>query len=865
MAEMLTSEEVARLAAPDEPAPELTPEEVQRLAAPPSPLQRTQALGRSLLRGAQTAGEFVGDVADIGPLNQVLSATLSGEPLSSTPFAQSYEAARGEGSGRPMALLKALGGGFTRESAGDRLRDQAHQVLNLRTQRQIPPTGEPLFEGANTAMEFMGGAAVGGPVGALPRAGAKLAARLSPAAIGALGAGGGRAAAELADLGEGGTLLSELGGATLAVLSRNVSSMPAYADKLTRMFRSGRMTDATRRRALQVLETQADNPEAALRQIKSDLAGERVGSLAALSDDPGLRTTAKTFPFDPAAKQNIATAQQRGAEQAVGEFADVAAAGVPARAAAAPLARTQAAQERARALQGAQTTRGQAGAAEAADRLTAYPSVEDAGTAVRDAVEGAQRVAKQVEEASWALVPADDMLSTAPVKAALTGFLDEMTPTARRGFERSFSTIIDDVDALDVRATGVELNDLRGAVSDAISAASREMPGASSRADRFATRLAEVIKGTIDDAPGGEAFKRARAASRDRFETFTEGPLGKARKAAARAGAPATMGERLTPRGTQGGPAVEAAKRADEFTPAGEVAGELTDSLMAQFREAANPGGAGFSAAKAQSWLNSRKAVLDRFPEVRDQAEQTIAAAKRGAGTAQSAATTAALRSKAIAESPAARFAGKGAERGDVAARSIINGRNPASDTRQLRRTAERAGGSALVDMKAAYRKAVLDDLIGSKGSMGKRAKRRYESRRAALDELFDAGEMTRLDSAVDFADRLAGGRTGTAKPLEEESHNLFVNMVRILGAKVGAKASGQPLIAAGIASSEAKKRLSKMPRQDLITAVGEYMANPQAYVDDLAKFGALPEPGVREFLRQMFPVAMGATTTGEN
>lgn len=894
----MTAEEARALLASPEPAPaargRMSAAEARAMLAQASPgeaptpqvdpLTFAADIPRQFGRGVTDLAEFAGDVLDVSPGGQLIGAVGEAaftdralpQTLAEMPFAQAWNQSRGQGQGVLSSTMNALAAGYTRESAGDRLRRYALDVTDPVTKRRTPETDNPLIEGPLTAAWFTGGSLIpGGSVANVGRT----------ALASGVGAGIGRAGAEIAELDDIGTLVAEIVGAVTGGLA-GVKGLPAAVKRLSDRLRSAPAEVQTR--ALEQMTDAIVGPGGdqadMLAALEAKVRQGDVGTLGRLTDEPGawaVETLARKGTGRAAADSEARALELAAREQGLERLGAV----TPGDAAQATLpmaARASAASEQAARVGSEQAARGaaqtdtlltEARAARdlASEPLKRYGSVEGAGGRLSTAVDEAEELAKAAEKTAWSTVPADELASTAKIKAGLDDLIDNLEPASKRRFMAAYADEIADVEALGPAATGAELSDLRSVVSQAYKAAdAAKQP---SQGDRFVAMLSNTIKEVLDDVPGGEAYRAARKATRDRFEAFAEGPLGRARAAASRAGKPAALGEAMSPRGTGGGAAADAIYRAGRSKP-GVIPAQAA-SLEAQFARETQKGGE-FSVTAARNWLAQRAEVLERFPTVKWNLEQILKANQAGVAAekalprAQEAsekalAARAAARQKAIGASPTAQFGQY--EEGARAAEKALASTRPVETAKQLASSARKQGGTALDDLRASYMGAYLNK-IAPAGKLKGGAEDVLAGYDKALAEVLSPEQMRDMRSLVEPLERMMTPPAGTAEAIEQmvgiEPSELFVTLARIGAAKGGGMLSNQPLIAANMASAKVRDLTYLRPNKDYVRFVTDYVLHPEKYLADMRQLEtAMPPAQAASLIDNMFQRAGVAPAAG--
>jgi len=698
----------------------------------------------------------------------------------------------------------------------------------------------------------------------------------APAAMigGALGAAGGRALAEEtgADDTEGLVyeLIGSLGGGFLPALSRAAGTKVAeglgsLASRLSSTAIPTTIRRAAAKRVVELIEAEGGDVQGVLRNLASATGRGERGTVSTLTGNPqlraaerGLRVTHGTADERANVARVLDAENQATRDVAADIVTELAPAGVPAAATKAAKGRVRGALRRTRE---AQARRGAgAGAMEAqaesirqglVQRAQEVPTREQAGAAavaaegnVRDVLKGAADAAWKAPEIQAPIIPA------ASVKEQVSAFLKGLKPLQRRRFSREYATELKDIDSLDGNVSAQDIHDLVRGVREAMTSEVKA-GGRAKHLDALATQLTTRLQAAVTSDPRvSDAYEAALAASQKQLQALENAPpLAAARRAARKAGAPGLVGETLTVPGTKGAARVDAARTAEEAAELpGELTGALRKSFLRSFYDAAVPSEGAPSAAKARAWVEKRPEQLKRYPELRDEADVVIASLDESerlglsAAEARKAAERAARAGRAAVEKmPEYAFSAGGMDAVD-AATTALRSKKPVATARRLARTARSAGTEAVEGLKAAYRDALAR-------TVGKGDKPLRASQRAALRQVFDGDEVTRLEQADDLLRRLYA-RGGTVPDSEfyrrvpaGPAATTAAGLSRLAGAAVASNAPGNQLIMARLGSQATKSALQDIPEAQFRAALFNLLTDPERFAGDIARFAAPDVP----------------------
>lgn len=475
---------------------------------------------------------------------------------------------------------------------------------------------------------------------------------------------------------------------------------------------------------------------------------------------------------------------------------------------------------------------------------------------VRDEIENALSDAGKTENQLWQAVPLDVEVRPEATRDALQAVIDDL------GRFEKLADLPAEVRRLITRRVTVSgagrvtsrtrpiprvrrletARDLQRARSRILEEARKARAAGDRVALRDLERVQEAILDDLSNAEGvGESYQTALAFSRALNNRFRRGTVG--RLLGFRRTGEGSVPAELTLEGTIGtgqrgaGVAVDDIMRAVENAPQTTRA-QIEDFIRTTFAAATMPRGE-FDPQSARRFIARNESVLDRFPELRRQFEDS-AQARRIAETFESrlARTNAALHNRRL--SRAALFLDAPVEQ---EIQTVLRADDPRQAARQLRRMVRRDDtGRAIEGLKA----GLLDHLTRRAGTRqftedgieilsGRSLRQQINDPRmqGVLDELLSGNERNRLQRIATTLERIetrdAPDIGGILDPADVPLLEIIARTVGArLGAQAGAGTSGASLLTAHYGAQRARRLVDRFadfmarrsPRQLLIDAV---------------------------------------------
>lgn len=481
-----------------------------------------------------------------------------------------------------------------------------------------------------------------------------------------------------------------------------------------------------------------------------------------------------------------------------------------------------------------------------------------------EAVGNAMADARAVESELWGQISRDIPASTRRITAGYdeirAGLLpEERLPEIVEGFVSRMAEA-------GGRTTTGELIRFR---SRALALA-REAAGQGKANDaRIYGQLAESALDDLDATFGGadagvlrtlgtdtEAYTAARTFSRELHETFTRTFAGASQRTTG-TGAdripPEILLRRAFATGREAGElrlqeleeATGFMARVQPNSP--EAAANVAQMLNAQSRvlrlaaaESIDPNTGRISATRLGRFLRNNEAVLERFPEVRDDLRSALTSETRLVEMQQSGDLAGRLVERRTAFAQVAKV-----ENPMMAVKAAASGGAPENDLAALAKLAKRGGDRAVGGLKTSVMDYALEQSTSTSGdvSLTKLRAALFEPIRVGSDSVadlmrregvFTPADIQRLTVLFDRAANIEKALSGN-KGLEKligEPDALTDTILRIAGARMGAAmaegGSGATLIAASRGSAMARNIFEKMPAARVTDVLREAAVNPE-------------------------------------
>tara|TARA_R110000796_G_C14557714_1_gene434534 strand:- start:43 stop:2625 length:2583 start_codon:yes stop_codon:yes gene_type:complete len=513
----------------------------------------------------------------------------------------------------------------------------------------------------------------------------------------------------------------------------------------------------------------------------------------------------------------------------------------------------------------------------------AMDSVE-ASTIVARELGLAEDLARAEQRRLWGRIPKAVELDVSAVrqtikelKNSITRYTKSDIPSAANKFLKATKkTGMDRVD---------EVNALYSAMRDT---ARNAVSGTVNKNEaRIANEIADSVLRALDAIPATTDVNRrvieARTFSREMHNTFSRGAVGKLLKRTSR-GELATPEELTLQRSIRSGGDTGALAQRDIATAVRGTEGEApvanaTENYLRENFMTKAFSGKSFQPSAAANFVRDNKRLLDEFPTVRQEIDQSIASQQRLGAVETRAPRIAA----AAAKSPAAKFAAASA---DKALDQIVAAARPQRAAANLRATALKDPTGAAIDgLKKAVSKALINrsalllphvDAAGAISQLrGTRLAETLddEAFSAVAKQFLNSSELSRTRMVVREVQKLDLGRLMRSDPetlKRFEPNTVLETAVRILGANFGAMASGSAggsFQAANIMSARFKSVLGALTNNQAQGLVLEALtADPD--VMRMLLLDLRPPENLARIRRKLLPLLTGtatATATEDN
>ena len=479
-------------------------------------------------------------------------------------------------------------------------------------------------------------------------------------------------------------------------------------------------------------------------------------------------------------------------------------------------------------------------------------SAADASRIAREEFDKAYDDAFTQMRALYQAVPADVQIDTAPLFQRFAALIDETPVTGQQNIPAYVRKFLDadSPDRLGPTVRPDVLLEMRASLTPMISAA-REQNDLSQL--RILKRISDDVVAAIDSVPEtGGPYDVARNFSRRMDEKFRGSAAGALSERTGR-GAPEVAPElTLETLLGRGGPRADIAARdllvATDNSPATRAA--IENYLTQSFRNTAISGEGRLKPESVTNWMRTNAALLERFPEVRNQLAEAVSAQGRAQTlTARQTAVERGLLRRDDTrmarlldqrqESATARFlnAAPGTEVGRVFAAD-----DPAALAASLRRSVDRdQTGQALSGLRGAFidnlfaraRQTTPDGPVFNGSAITDALDDPKQA--AALGKVFDASSLQRLrqiSTELTALERTRGDLPGVGGVISDVPANILSFAGRIVAAQSAARvarATGAvgTIQAPGLASSAMQKFLTFLTRDRAEKLLTEAVTDP--------------------------------------
>lgn len=485
-------------------------------------------------------------------------------------------------------------------------------------------------------------------------------------------------------------------------------------------------------------------------------------------------------------------------------------------------------------------------------------------TAAVDEIKGELAANLERERELWRAVPTDARVETTMTAGVVDSLIKETPWAQRRDIPADLKEAFGENGALGGATTVSELHGLYSEMRR-ISRAAMSGTNQNKNLSRIANEVAEAILSDLGaisgDTPAGVAINEARSFSRALHETFDQGAVGRILQRTIdgdEAIAPEAALARTVGRGGAQGKAdadriAGAAPRADE---------QIADYLRGRFMDSVFSPEGKFTPANAEAFFRQNRELLSRYPRV--MAEFRKALASRSAASAFSARAEARIK---LADAETSGFTGATEEKSIL---SIIGAESPELAARSVVATARKdKTGKALAGVKA----AASDYLIGRAGTpeglSGEKlsALLRDKNTNAALRQIFDTGEMSRLGQISASLARLDGKAADVGAFLDSPANRVVEYVVRIAaaqqGGRMGGGSMGGSLQTANILQERARSLLRGLTNDKARRLLMDAIEDPALFKSLMAEPAAVSiKPELKNKLAPY--LAGGAAVAGE-
>lgn len=515
---------------------------------------------------------------------------------------------------------------------------------------------------------------------------------------------------------------------------------------------------------------------------------------------------------------------------------------------------------------------------------SAMDSVE-ASTVVARELRRAEDLARAEQRRLWGRIPKGVELDVSAVRQTIRALKNSATRTTKSDIPSAANKFLKAT-----KKTGMdrvdEVNALYSAMRDtARNAVSGDTVNRNQA--RVANDIADSILKALDDIPATTDVNRqiieARTFSREMHDTFSRGTVGQLLKRTSRGGQ-ATPEELTLQRSIRSGGDAGAVAQRDIATAVrgtegqAPVANATENYLRENFMTKAFSGDS-FRPSAAANFVRDNKRLLDDFPAVRQEIDQSIASQQRLGAVETRAPRIAAAADK----SPAAKFAAASA---DKALDQIAAAARPQQAAANLRATALKdPTGAALDGLKKAVSKALINrstlilphvDAAGASSQLrGTRLAEKLDDEvfSAIAQQFLSPSQLARTRMVVREAQKLDLGRLMSSDPetlKKFEPNTILETAVRILGANFGAMASGSAggsIQAANIMSERFRRVLGGLNNNQAQGLVLEGLT-ADSDVMRMLLLDLRPPENLARIRRKLLPLLTGtatATATEDN
>lgn len=418
------------------------------------------------------------------------------------------------------------------------------------------------------------------------------------------------------------------------------------------------------------------------------------------------------------------------------------------------------------------------------------------------------------ERELWRAVPTDARVRTTQTADAVETLIKETPWAQRRDIPADLKEAFGPNGALGEATTVGELHGLYSEMRR-ISRSAMSGTNQNKNLSRIANDVAEAILSDLGaiggETPAGRAINEARVFSRALHETFDQGAVGRILQRTID-GDEAVAPEAALARTVGRGGAQGMADAAKIEAAAPQAAEQVTDYLRGRFMDSVFAADGSFTPRNAETFFRQNRELLSRYPRVMSELRRAL----NNRQSADAFAARADARAKlAEANSPVAGFT---VGQDQKAVFSIIGADNPELAARSVIAAARKdTSGKALAGVKGAF----SDYLIGKAGTEGGLSGERLiglmrdKNMRVALRQVFDSGELARLERIANDLAKIDGKAADVGTFMDSPSNRLVEYVVRIVaaqkGGQLGGGTMGGSLQAANIVQERARAMLRNL------------------------------------------------------
>lgn len=441
----------------------------------------------------------------------------------------------------------------------------------------------------------------------------------------------------------------------------------------------------------------------------------------------------------------------------------------------------------------ARVAQAQTRARERVEALEPTSSAEDASRIVREEFDKAYDTARTQENELWRSIPQDVQVDTTPLFRRFEEIVANTPRTKQHDIPEYAREFLSQNG--NKRFGNMETPaELQGFRSELLDIERRALDSNNLNQARLARELAKATLDTMDLPDIGGAYAVARDFTRRLNQTFREGPVGQLVDTSG--GAPTVPAEMTLPRlfgregGVRAGVAERALRAATDESPEAQAA--IQDYLMRSLRDRAVTAEGRLKPEAATSWMRTNEALLDQYPQLRENITAALQAQTRARDVEASQRNISRRLETPRATAIATFLEGRPSDAVD----RIFKAENPAEVATSLRRAASRdESGAALAGLRGAF----VDNILAGARKAGPdgevfRGSAILETlqnpqQRAALEAVFSPEDLNRLRQiGTEFTalERARGNLPDIGGVTVSAPGRMIDTLARVGGAKFG-------------------------------------------------------------------------------